>query len=266
MSYILDALKKSEQERGKGNIPGVQTVHSSSLMYRKETKRLWPYGLAAAVLLNLIAIGYFFYRYNPNTPHTPPVTSSPAVPVAPAPPQTADTLPAAAPVTTTPKPLPAAVTKPVATAVAPPRNTSSPAVGSPANPPRPAEEPANVKQASLSPPHRESIAQAAAAPVEKTQSHDAETDFATDTTVYAEDLPEQFELPEDVQRTLPTITISAHVYSSKPQQRSMVINNQFLEEGDYVIDGLVLEEITRDGAIFNYNGLRFHNGVVSGWQ
>ena len=36
MSYILDALKKSEQERGHGSIPGVQTVHSSSINYHHE--------------------------------------------------------------------------------------------------------------------------------------------------------------------------------------------------------------------------------------
>jgi len=59
MSYILDALKKSEQERGQGNIPDVQTVHSSSLNYRNEKKAYWPYFLIAAVLLNLLAIIYF---------------------------------------------------------------------------------------------------------------------------------------------------------------------------------------------------------------
>jgi len=59
MSYILDALKKSEQERGHGNIPDVQTVHTSSLNYRSEKKAYWPYILIAAVLLNLLAIVYF---------------------------------------------------------------------------------------------------------------------------------------------------------------------------------------------------------------
>lgn len=59
MSYILDALKKSEQERGHGNIPDVQTVHSSGLNYRNEKKSYWPYILIVAVLLNLLAIVYF---------------------------------------------------------------------------------------------------------------------------------------------------------------------------------------------------------------
>jgi hypothetical protein len=49
-------------------------------------------------------------------------------------------------------------------------------------------------------------------------------------------------------------------------QRSIVINNNFMEEGEYILDDLVLHEITRDGAVFNYRGTLFNYGVVSGWQ
>lgn len=59
MSYILDALKKSEHERGRGNAPGVQTVHSASINYHNEKKSYWPYILITAVILNLIALIYF---------------------------------------------------------------------------------------------------------------------------------------------------------------------------------------------------------------
>ena len=59
MSYILDALKKSEQERGRGSTPGVQTIHSASINYHNQKKTYWPYILIAAVILNLVAIIYF---------------------------------------------------------------------------------------------------------------------------------------------------------------------------------------------------------------
>jgi general secretion pathway protein B len=59
MSYILDALKKSEQERGHGTAPSVQTMHSSSLNYHASKTQLWPYLLLAAVLVNLAALVYF---------------------------------------------------------------------------------------------------------------------------------------------------------------------------------------------------------------
>ncbi len=37
-------------------------------------------------------------------------------------------------------------------------------------------------------------------------------------------------------------------------------------EGEYVIDDLILHEITAEGAIFDYGDTRFHYNVVSGWQ
>ena len=78
MSYILDALKKSEQERGRGDIPGVQTVHSSSLNYHGQKKTYWPYFLIVAVLLNLAAIIYFIVNKEQAAPAevaTRPVTA-----------------------------------------------------------------------------------------------------------------------------------------------------------------------------------------------
>lgn len=59
MSYILDALKKSEQDRGNGAIPGVQTVHSSSLNYHQEKRPVWPWFLVALIAINLVAVIYF---------------------------------------------------------------------------------------------------------------------------------------------------------------------------------------------------------------
>ncbi len=59
MSYILDALKKSEQERGHGSAPSVQTLHSSSLNYHSNKLQLWPYLLLAAIVINLAALMYF---------------------------------------------------------------------------------------------------------------------------------------------------------------------------------------------------------------
>jgi hypothetical protein len=82
----------------------------------------------------------------------------------------------------------------------------------------------------------------------------------------SQDIIDFHELPESIKQQIPTITISAHVYSSNPLQRSIVINNNFMEEGEYILDDLVLHEITRDGAVFNYRGTLFNYGVVSGWQ
>ena len=55
MSYILDALKKSEKERQRGVLPDMLTVQD--IVAEKPAKHLhWVYLLAAALLLNAGAL------------------------------------------------------------------------------------------------------------------------------------------------------------------------------------------------------------------
>jgi general secretion pathway protein B len=51
MSYILDALKKSEEERQRGEIPGLQTVQTNPVS-KPHRRSYWPYVLMTALLLN----------------------------------------------------------------------------------------------------------------------------------------------------------------------------------------------------------------------
>lgn len=231
MSYILDALKKSEQERGHGNIPDVQTVHSSSLNYRSEKRTYWPYILIAAVLLNLLAIIYFIVNKE-NPPEIEAVMPQSTV--------TADTKKGssvAAVETETPKSSAAAIINDnVDTEI----------------------EEVIVKPASTS------VEKKIQQQNKKTEPGNADT--GRQTIRERTDIIEFYELPESIKLELPAIIISAHIYSTNPAQRSIVINNNFMEEGEYVLDGLILYEITPDGAIFNYQGTLFNYGVVSGWQ
>ena len=71
MSYILDAIKKSEAERGHGSIPSLQTVHSSSLNYKTESKQLWPYVIIGLLLLN--SAGLIFYFTNNTAAQIEPI-------------------------------------------------------------------------------------------------------------------------------------------------------------------------------------------------
>ena len=88
----------------------------------------------------------------------------------------------------------------------------------------------------------------------------------------ASNIPEEIrrapdnDLPIDVLQQIPALEFSAHVYSTNPQQRSIVINGRFMEEGDHVASDLYLSEITADGAIFDFQGRRFHQRVVSTWN
>ena len=243
MSYILDALKKSEQERGHGNIPSVQTVHTSSLNYHNK-KTLWPYVLIAAVILNLIAIVYFYLdkdRLTANTMTTSEVSNNLQEST-----QKADdnrfikngTEQA---LTVTPAATPSAET----TATIPQKNNRL---------------------------NSEVIATERSIPVPTTIIDNSTESFdqiptAKNSTVEDDtDVIDFHDLPDSIKQQLPSIDVSAHIYSSNPLQRSIVINNSFLEEGEYILDDLVLQKITPDGAILYYQGTRFNYPVVSGWQ
>lgn len=73
------------------------------------------------------------------------------------------------------------------------------------------------------------------------------------------------ELPDAVRNNLPAMTFSFHVYSSNSQQRTIIINNRRVREGDEVSSGIQLQEITEDGVILLSVGHRIHIGVLSGW-
>lgn len=234
MSYILDALKKSEQERGRGNAPGVQTVHSASINYHNEKKSYWPYILITAVILNLIALIYFIVDKEKTTRESTVVATDVTIEKN--------------------HPERLEITNDHAVIGTKENNDSEP--------------PAEIMADSLP-----TIPTPAVTPTPKPNddfkpaiSDNKYREKTTETKKPRADIIDYHDLDDSIRLQLPTITVSAHVYSSNPAQRSIVINNEFLEEGEYIMDGLVLYEITPDGAILNYQGTLFHYGVVSSWQ
>lgn len=76
MSYILDALKKSDKERQrKRRVPDLDTVPLESVPQRKK-KVSWPISLAAIVLVNAIFILYFVKLQNQPGPETKDIVSN----------------------------------------------------------------------------------------------------------------------------------------------------------------------------------------------
>jgi general secretion pathway protein B len=131
MSYILDALKKAEQERDLGRVPRLETVHDNA----PHRTRVLPWLIVGILLINVAALIWWLrpgahsdlatpvrqaplpeaappraVQVAPASPVTPPITHVPA-PVMVAPPV------AAPPVTPAPPQMPAAPT-PVADAPA----------------------------------------------------------------------------------------------------------------------------------------------------
>jgi len=231
MSYILDALKKSEQDRGHGSIPDVQTVHSSSLNYRSEKKTYWPFILIVAVLLNLFAIIYFIVsKENPAEIETTVQKTS--------------------------------VTDHTNTENNVASDEAEKAVISTTE-----INMDNINTETIQTPVDEAAATATDKTIQRTEkSKTTSADTGRQPISNKTNIIEFYDLPDSIKQELPSFIISAHVYSTNPAQRSIVINNNFMEEGEYILDGLILYEITPDGAIFNYQGTLFNYGVVSGWQ
>ncbi len=219
MSYILDALKKSELERGNGAIPSVQTIHSSALNYHQQRRLLWPWILIAVLLANVFILVYFLQAGSDT-----------------------ETVRASERTTENSRDLDLnqnrvpAETPPAQAASVPASTPPAIAVSTPV-----AQPPAEIKPA----------------PARATPAA---------TTSVREPLLDIDELPAEIRRQVPSMVFSAHVYSTNPVQRSLVINNRFMEEGDAFSHDLILSEITSSGAIFAFRGYRFHTSVLSGWS
>lgn len=72
-------------------------------------------------------------------------------------------------------------------------------------------------------------------------------------------VPHLHKLTEKIRKSIPPLEYAGHTYSDLPDKRIIVINNKILREGESVEAGLILQEITWDGAILNYKGLVFHD-------
>jgi general secretion pathway protein B len=65
------------------------------------------------------------------------------------------------------------------------------------------------------------------------------------------------QLPEGVRRELPPLAVSGSMYSPQPSARMVVLDGQVAREGDELRPGLSIETIEPKSAILNYRGERF---------
>lgn len=245
MSFILEALKKSEKNRQKSSAPNLETQHHSSVKAPKK-RPLWIGLFVLFVLLfnGLILIWLFGpWQQEKTQPQEQVLVSSPppintevtetiAVAAAPQPVTTIETQPI------TIKQQPPTV---VAVASAVPQSvtaveTQTIAVKQ--------QQPAVVAVAPVTPP----VTTIEAQPTVITVEPAAEPKQQTAVTIR--------ELPAHIQQQLPTFTMSVHGYAG--DNNSLIrLNNKIMRQGSTLDGRYRLEEITTDGAIFSYQGYRF---------
>ncbi len=74
-------------------------------------------------------------------------------------------------------------------------------------------------------------------------------------------VPSFGELPYDIQEKIPDFNVSVHMFNADPVQRRIRINGQMYTEGKSLQQDLALIEITRYGAVFDYQGQLFRFNV-----
>ncbi len=214
MSYILDALKKSDQERKRGDVPGLQTVHIPLTVEQQSPRAL--YGFIVLLLIALaFVIGLLFREQSPRGITEQPLSISEQYEES-----------------AQPWATPAAVPAP---ARVEPEKTLVKAV---------------VTEQSL--PKKQPVKDGVVAVV-------------ADISVLS-DIPFLHELPDFKQQSVPELEFAGHVYSSSPYNRSVIINGVAMSEGDTIVEGIRLEQITSSGVVFSLHGEKFRIDILEDWS
>lgn len=246
MSLILEALKKSENQRRLGESPSIGTP----VMAVRRRRSLLPY----LVFLIVLGLGVLWWLRRPESAPTPaPTPAAPAIatpaanPAPAAEPPIQTTRPATQPAPSRPpaSERPAAPVVPASTPRPGPDAMPKPAPLPPNSRPTPVERPVAKPSTPVEPPVSKPMPSTAPGPTPKPEP-------APD----VERLPMFWELPLASRRELPPLNVTMHVFADDPAQRFVIVNGDRRVEGDDV-GGLRLIEIRRDGIVFERDGTRF---------
>jgi general secretion pathway protein B len=256
MSYILDALKRAESERSRGQIPGLHAQPMSrvaiDLQERPPVWKMLLYVVIAVLVLGALA-WWWLSGDGPAPaavpPQAAPLAASPSTSAAPANPPAQVNAPA--PVVVAVEPAASEQPKPT------PRRNPPPAIKSVATP---ANAAAPARMASVPTPAPRS--QTAADPSGATRSTAAPAPAASASASASGSTPEprvlaMSELPADVISSLPALVVSGASYSDQPASRMVIINGALYREGDRLTSELTLQRISLRSAVLSFRGYRF---------
>lgn len=246
MSYILDALRRADQERRRQGVPTVHTQRQAPAQAETELEPAsqahpWAWGLSlGAVLLGGLALWAWWSEpsevLEPPSPSAalgavrseamPPMASSPAL--APVVPMAAPAHTAAAPSARGAQPAPPA-SPPVATMASP--VTQATAAARPAAPPA---MPARPEPA-------------ASAVLQRIDPVLADASTA---------VPPPTPLPANLKSEW-ALNVAGSIYSERPADRLLIVDGQLVREGESLREGVVLEAIQPKAAVLRHQGKRY---------
>jgi general secretion pathway protein B len=263
MSFILDALRKSEHARQRQTGPGLA---EAPIAPTKPGTNVWATAAIALLVVNLLAVGILLLRRaqkDDDAVSTVPTAPAPVASTAPGP---------ANPTLVAPPPT---VGTPVTQGAAPVRTPMDEPAGPGGRNPL-ADEVGDASDAN------EASSRSAAAAVPAGPRAVVKNSVQRGGSVVYAPVPEASDLPYSpppeqpaVQQAAPqpaampdadevssrggmaALHLDLHVYVTQPQQRFIFVNSRKYKEGDTLAEGPIVEQITPDGAVLNFRGSRF---------
>ena len=236
MSYILDALKKSERDRAATKAPDASRILAGEAPPHRRNVGLW---IGVIVIVNAMALATLWWQFR----STAPESAAPAVAARPIQREPAQSEPIIAQSQSRPTPPTHAESTP------PPPPEDAPA--KPA-----AKEPVTTERAGSHPAEKPDAAKAPSNP--PTPAPEPRRPSSARVTVAENDpVPLLREFPDQFRRSVPPIHLDVHVYADKPANRFVLVDLKRYHEGDRLQSGVQLEKITEHGMILSYQGTRF---------
>jgi general secretion pathway protein B len=240
MSFILDALRKSEAARRRSEAPDLFAAMPQTTEPER-SRRTWPLWAAAGIgVLSLIAAIWLVSQRPSNPASTTRISTNGTagddgndiatndIATVEPPPAAGETI-----VASTPADTPPVVAQPT-TNTAVPQAISDAPITTPAQPAPVAPPPiATLRELPPPPP--------AATPAIAPPAGDQVVSIA--------------DLDPATRKQLPPLKLSMHLWNETPSGRFVILDGQRLKEGD-VLGDLVVERITRDGAVLVWRGGR----------
>jgi len=226
MSYILEALKKADQERGMGTVPSLATPQE--IEHPRTRSPRWPWVVVTLLLVNAVLVAILL---RDDDAEAPVVVEAPLE----RPPTPVNDPPAKAIQQTSQ----AVISEtPISERTRLQEKARPSSAGGLVVLPQPAN--AQSPTPSMSP-ERGAPARAEAGPLPRDASQ----------------LQSWYELPPEVRSRLDLPRLDIHVYSENPKDRFILVKLKKYREGERLDSGLVLEEILPDGMVMSYQGERF---------
>ncbi|MFN4289779.1 MAG: general secretion pathway protein GspB [Permianibacter sp.] len=247
MSYLLEALRKSERERQEyRTVPGLQTP-TVEWEGRDDGRSRSPWLVVAvvAICLNTVLLVLLVWRFGFAESESVAISTPVTTENAPAPttphPAGQTTMPAVIVVQQPREPAPAVVVRERA-----PRDQSTPTRNTVSTRPSEATRatpPDSRTSAAMTSSSRDRVA------AEQVSLDDADNSATPPPNINA--------LPVEIRQQLPLLTMNSHIYASNARDSFVMINGVSLNPGDEISAGLRLIAVVPEGAVLAINGQRF---------